>query len=111
MEFKAKKQNLRVSPRKLRLLADLVRGKKVQVAIDQLRFNDRKMSGEVANLIKSAVNNASQNRGVNLDQLFVKTICVDKGPTMKRWMPRARGGASSIMKRTSNLTVTVAEKG
>ncbi|MBF0103701.1 MAG: 50S ribosomal protein L22 [Deltaproteobacteria bacterium] len=110
MEFSSRQRNIRVTPRKLRLLIDLVRGKDVQVAIDQMQFNAKSKSNLVLKMIRSAVNNASQNRGVNVDKLFVKKILVDKGPTMKRFMPRARGGASTILKRTSHLTVILDER-
>lgn len=110
MEFTARQKNMRVSPRKLGLVAGLARGKSVQSAIESLRFEERKWAGPVVKLIQSAVNNASQHRGVNVDKLVIKTICVDKGPTMKRFMTRARGGASTILKYTSSITVVVAEK-
>lgn len=110
MEFSAKRNNLRVSSRKLALLAGLVRGKPVQQAMDALRFNDKQMSGPVLKLLQSAVNNASINKSVDVDKLIVSRVQVDKGPTLKRFMPRARGGASQILKRTSHLTVFVAEK-
>lgn len=110
MEAIAKKKYLRVSARKLRLLADLARGKNVQVAIDSLRFSNRKMADDIVAVIKSAVNNASQKSAVNVDKLYVKTILVDEGPTMKRIMARARGSADQILKRMSHLTVVVDEK-
>ncbi len=110
MEAIAKKKFLRVSARKLGLLADLARGKKVQQAIDVLRFSNRKMADEVVRLIRSAVNNAGQNQSVNIDNLYVKTILVGQGPLMKRVMARARGSADQILKRMSHLTVIVDEK-
>lgn len=110
MEYSACLKNLRVSARKLRLLADLARGKDVQRAIDGVRYAERKWSDKVVGLIRNAVNNASQNRGVDLDKLYVKKIFVDKGPTLKRFMTRARGGAATILKRTSSVTVVLAQK-
>lgn len=110
MEFSARKKNLRVSPRKLRLLVDVVRGRDVQNAIDSLRFSERRWSREVVMLIRSALSNATQSRGVNVDTLFVKKIFVDQGPTIKRFMTRARGSGAGILKRTSNLTVVLDEK-
>ncbi|OVE80696.1 50S ribosomal protein L22 [bacterium K02(2017)] len=110
MEFTAKQNNIRVSPQKLRLLVDLVRGKNVQKAIDEMHFSTKKLSKTVEKLLKSAVNNASQSRGVNLDNLYVKRAFVGKGPTMKRFMTRARGGASNILKRSSHITVILDEK-
>lgn len=110
MEFKARQNLLRVSPRKLRLLVDLARGKSVQSAIEAVQFEEKKWSLPVVKLIRSAINNASQQRGVNVDNLYVKTIFVDKGPTIKRFMTRARGGAAQILRRTASMTVIVAEK-
>ena len=109
MEAVAKMKNIRISARKLRLVVDVARGKKVQRAIDDLSFSKNTMAGDVVKLIKSAVNNASQQRGVNVDNLVVKTIFVDVGPTMKRFMTRARGSSSKILKRTSQMTVIVDE--
>lgn len=110
MEARAKIKFLRVSPRKLRLLADAARGKNVQQAIDVLRFSKKKFSDEVVKLIRSAVNNATQNQSVDVDKLYVKKIVVDQGPTMKRVLPRARGSADRILKRMSHVTVVVDEK-
>lgn len=110
MEFKARQQFLRVSPRKLRLIADLVRGRKVQTVLDSLDLSSKRWAKDVAKLVRSAVNNASQNRGVNIDALIVKKICVDKGPTMKRFMTRARGSGARILKRTSHMFVVLDER-
>lgn len=109
MEAVAKLKNIRISPRKLRLVVDVARGKNVQRAIDELRYSANTMAGEVVKLIRSAVNNASQQRGVNVDNLIVKKIFVDQGPTMKRFMTRARGSSARILKRMSHLTVIVDE--
>jgi large subunit ribosomal protein L22 len=112
VEAVAKLKNIRVSPRKLRLVIDVARGKPVQRAIDDLRFSKNQMAGDVVKLIRSAINNATQQqRGVNVDQLIVKTIYVDQGPTLKRFMTRARGSAARILKRMSHLTVIVDEAG
>jgi len=110
VEFKATANNLRISPQKLGLLADMVRGKKVQVAVDSLKFTDKKWAKNLVSLIHSAVNNASQNRGVNVDSLYVKRIYVDQATTLKRFMTRARGGASRILKRSSHISVILDEK-
>lgn len=109
MEAVAKMKNIRISARKLRLVVDVARGKKIQRAIDDLSFSKNTMAGDVVKLIKSAVNNASQQRGVNVDNLIVKKIFVDQGPIMKRFMTRARGSSSRILKRTSQMTVVVDE--
>lgn len=111
MEATARLQYLRISPRKLRLMVDLARGKSVEDAIDAVRFCERKLSGEVIKLIRSAVNNATQaQRGVDVDKLYVKKIFVDGAPSIKRFITRARGSASSILKRMSHITVVVDEK-
>lgn len=109
MEAVAKLKNIRISPRKLMLVADVARGKNVQHAINALRFSSNRQAKDVVKLIRSAINNASQHRGVDVDKLYIKSIYVDKGPTMKRFMTRARGSASRILKRISHLTVVVAE--
>ena len=110
MEFIARQKNIRVAPRKLRLLADLIRGKGVQMAIDDMNVSSKRWSKQVSKIVKSALNNASQNRGVNVDNLYVKRVFVDKGPTMKRFMTRARGGAATILKRMAHLTVILDER-
>lgn len=108
-QYKAKLTYLRVSPRKVRLVCDLVRGKKVQQAIDLLQFTQRGCSKKLLKLIKSAVSNAN-NKGGAIDKLYVNTLYVDQGPVLKRSLPRARGSASPILKRTSHVTVVLAEK-
>jgi large subunit ribosomal protein L22 len=110
MEAQAKLRHLRMGPRKVRLVADLVKGKPVQVAIDNLRYMSRAAARPIYKLIRSAVSNADQKGGIDVDTLYVKTITVDQGPTMKRWMPRARGRADRILKRTSHITVILDEK-
>lgn len=109
MEAVARQNNIRVSPRKLRLVVDVARGKSVARAIDDLRFSRNRLSSEVVRLIRSAVNNASRHRGVDVDKLVVKKIMVDQGATMKRFMTRARGSGSRILKRMAHLTVVVGE--
>ena len=110
MEFKASAKNIRVSPQKLGLLADVVRGKKVQFAVDSLNNCEKRWARDLSRLISSALNNASQNRGVNVDALYVKTVTVGQGFTLKRFMTRARGSSAKILKRCSNITVALAEK-
>ncbi|MBK9293093.1 MAG: 50S ribosomal protein L22 [Oligoflexia bacterium] len=110
MEVKAKLRFARMAPRKLRLVADLVRGKNVNDAMKALAFLNKNAAPVVKKLIKSAVANAEQKKTVDVDNLFVKHITVDQGPTMKRFMPRAQGRASEIRKKTSHINVTLAEK-
>jgi len=107
--MKAILKNYRQAPRKTRLLADLVRGKDVGKALILLAFTDKRAAGPVAKLIKSAIANA-ELKGMSRDRLFISDIRVDKGVTMKRWMPKAFGRATPLNKRTSNLVVALAEK-
>ena len=107
--MKAFLKNYRQSPRKVRLLADLVRGKKVADALETLKFVDKRAAGPFAKLIDSAVANAKLE-GKTIEQLFVKKVAVDKGMVYKRFMPRARGSASRINKRNSHITVELGLK-
>ena len=102
--MKAELKNYRQSPRKVRLLADLVRGKKVAKALAILDFTDKRASGPFAKVIKSAAANAVTS-GKKIEDLKIKKVVVDKGTTFKRYMPRARGSASPIRRRNSHITV------
>ncbi|MGF1509659.1 MAG: 50S ribosomal protein L22 [Myxococcota bacterium] len=104
---KAKLRHLRVAPRKVRLVADLIRGKQVEEALNILQFTQKRSSLPLAKLVKSAVANADQRGGVNLDNLYIGTCTVDGGPVLKRFMPRAQGRATPILKRTSHITVAL----
>ncbi len=101
----AKLRHLRVSARKVRLVADLIRGKNVEDAINILQFTNKVSSRPLAKLLKSAVANADQKEGVDIDRLFIKDLRVDVGPTIKRFRPRAMGRATPILKRTSHISV------
>ncbi|MBF8376880.1 50S ribosomal protein L22 [Alicyclobacillus mali] len=101
---------LRIAPRKARLVVDLVRGKNVQEALAILKFTPRGASPLVEKVLRSAIANAENNHNMDVDRLYVKEIYVDEGPTLKRWHPRAQGRAFSIFKRTSHITVVVAER-
>lgn len=107
--MKALLKNYRQSPRKVRLIADLVRGKKVTDALATLKFVDKRASGPFAKVIESAVANA-KSQGKNVENLFIKSVAVDKGTVLKRFMPRARGSASRINKRNSHISVELGEK-
>ena len=109
MEIKAKLQNLRVSPRKTRLVIDIVRGLKIEDAFNQLNFVNKKVTLPLKKLLESAVANALNNFSLEKNNLFVKEIKVDEGRTLKRWMPRARGRATPIRKRTSHVTLVLGE--
>ena len=100
-----------LSPQKLRLVADQVRGLPVDKAINLLAFSNKKGAVIVKKVLESAIANAENNDGADIDELRVSAIQVNQGPTMKRLRPRARGRADRILKRTSHLTVTVAEQG
>ncbi len=109
MEVSAKLRYLRVAPRKVRLVAGLIRGKKIESAINELNYCSKGSAEPIAKLLHSAVANADERGDIDVDTLFVKTITVDEGPTMKRFRPRAMGRATRINKRTSHITVVLAE--
>jgi len=109
MEAKAIAKTVRIAPRKARLVADLIRGKKVGEAYAILKNTDKKASEIIEKVLVSAVANADHNLNLDVDTLFVKEAFVNEGATLKRFRPRAKGSASSIMKRTSHITVVVAE--
>lgn len=106
--MKAFLKNYRQSPRKVRLIADLVRGKRVKDALTTLQFVDKRAAEPFAKVIKSAVANA-KDQGKNVENLRVSKVSVDKGITFKRIMPRARGSAGRINKRNSHITVELSE--
>jgi large subunit ribosomal protein L22 len=110
MESKAVAKYMRMSPQKVRLVADLVRGKKVQEARNILLYTRKYAAGIVANVLKSAVANAAQNPNIDENILYVKEIFVDQGPSLKRWRARAQGRAAGIKKRSSHITVILDEK-
>ena len=110
METKAAARFIRISPRKIRLVMDQVRGKKVEEAINQLTFAPQKGARILKKLLNSAVANAEQDTNVDVDALYIKQIYANEGPTLKRWRPRAQGRATRIRKRTSHLTVILDEK-
>lgn len=107
--MKAILKNYRQSPRKVRLIADLVRGKRVNDALTTLQFVDKRASDPFAKVIKSAIANAVQ-QGKKAEDLVVKMVQVNKAATLKRFMPRARGSASRINKRNSHISVELGEK-
>jgi len=110
MEVKSISKFLRVSPHKARLVADLVRGKRVADALTILKFTPKKSARLVNKTLRSAIANAENTQVMDVDSLFVKTILIDEGPRLKRWRPRAMGRATRILKRTSHITVVLAEK-
>ena len=100
-----------LSPQKMRLVADQVRGMPVDRAINLLSFSDKKAAAVLKKVLESAIANAENNDGADIDELKVSAIQVNQAPTMKRLRPRARGRADRIIKRSSHLTVTVSENG
>ncbi|MBN1276789.1 MAG: 50S ribosomal protein L22 [Deltaproteobacteria bacterium] len=110
METKAVTKFIRISARKIRLLMDEVRGRKVDEAVNMLSFAPQKGAGILKKLIKSAASNAEQNSGIDVDSLFIKHIYADEGPILKRFIPRAQGRSTKIRKRTSHLTVVLDDR-
>ena len=110
METLAKAKYVRIAPRKVRLVMDMVRGKSVTEAIHILGLVRKAASPAIAKVIRSAVANAEHNEEMDVDNLVIKSAYVDEGPTMRRFMPRAMGRATIIRKRTSHITVVVAQK-
>jgi large subunit ribosomal protein L22 len=107
MEVKAVTRMVRISPLKVRLVMDVVRGKPVDQALSTLQYMPQKAAREVARTIKSAAANAENNFDLDRDALFIKRIYADQGPVLKRFMPRARGMANRIRKPTTHITVIV----
>ncbi|MBI5602021.1 MAG: 50S ribosomal protein L22 [Deltaproteobacteria bacterium] len=108
METKAQAKYIRIAPRKVQVIIPTIKGKKVEEAISILQFMPKKSARILQKVLHSAVANAEQNK-VDIDTLVVKTVLVDSGPTLKRFMPRAMGRATPILKRTSHITVFLAE--
>lgn len=100
----------RIAPRKARLLADAVRGKSLKEARAQLSFESKRGSLPLLKLLKAAESNAKHNIKMAADNLYIREIKINEGPTLKRYMPRARGRATAIKKRTSHISVVLAEK-
>ena len=109
METQTVARYIRMSPRKVRYIADLVRGKKVGEALNILTFTPRRASPVVSRLIKSGIANAGQNESIDVDTLYIQMIFVDGGPTLRRFRPRPMGRATRIRKRSSHITVVLEE--
>jgi large subunit ribosomal protein L22 len=110
MEASAKLSSVRLSPRKTRLVVDMIRGKQIQDALNILRFSPQPSAKLISKLLGSAVANAEQKGASDVDRLYVKSISVDGGTVLKRFLPRAMGRASKIRKPTSHISVVLAEK-
>lgn len=110
MEARAHLRHARISPRKVKIVCDLIRGKDTKTAEAILRQTPKAASELLQKLLRSAVSNAENNHEMDPDTLYVSEVYANPGPTMKRYMPRARGGANRILKRTSHITIVVKEK-
>jgi large subunit ribosomal protein L22 len=109
MQVNAKLRYARISPQKSRLVADQIRGQDVEKALQILTFSNKKAAHIIKKVLESAIANAEHNEGADIDELKVKAIMVDEGPTYKRIQARAKGRANRILKRTSHITVTVSD--
>jgi large subunit ribosomal protein L22 len=111
MQSKAIVRYVRITPRKVRLVSDLVRGKSITDALTILKFSTRKRTAKtISTLLESAMANAEQKGRIDVDNLFVKSLLVDQGPTLKRFTSRAKGQGMRILKKTSHITVVLEEK-
>jgi len=110
MEARAVSKYLRVSPQKTRLVADMVRGKKVDEALILPRFTPKKSGRLITKVLRSAMANAENAKASDLEKLYIKTIKIDQGPRLKRFRPRAMGRATRIIKPSSHITVVLDEK-
>ena len=109
MEVQAVYKYAKMSAQKVRLVADLVRNKPVDQALDILSFSRKRAARLIKKTLASAIANAENNEGADIDELRVSTIYVDEGPTLKRWRARAKGRGARILKRTSHITVKVSD--
>ncbi len=109
MQVSAKLRHAKISPQKVRLVADQVRGLPVERALQVLQFSNKKAAGITRQILESAIANAEHNEGADIDELKVATIFVDVAPVAKRMRARAKGRGNRILKRTSHITITVAD--
>jgi len=112
METRASLRYLRITPRKVRAVADLIRGKNVNQALAQLAYVEKRAAEPVAKLLRSAVANADQaaKGQLDVDKLRVKELMVDQGPSLRRYMPRAMGRAFKVLKKTSHISLTISDE-
>ena len=109
MQVSAILRGTRLSAQKARLVADMVRGKRVELALNILTFSPQKAAFTIKKVLESAIANAEHNEGADIDELKVKTIYVDQGPSLKRFTARAKGRGNRIIKPTCHITVTVGD--
>lgn len=110
MEAKAVLKYVRISPQKVRTLVDAVKGRPLETALNALKFMPQKSAAIVEKVVRSAAANAEENHNLDVDDLVIRNIIVDQGPTLKRFKARARGRGTRILKRTSHITVILAEE-
>ncbi|MFT5448306.1 MAG: large subunit ribosomal protein L22 [Gammaproteobacteria bacterium] len=109
METSAIQKFYRLSAQKARLVANQVRGMQVEQAVELLSFSNKKAAVIIKKVLESAIANAEHNEGADIDELKISEICIDDGPTHRRWRARARGRVNHILKRTSHIRVTVSD--
>lgn len=110
MEVRAVAKYIRISPQKVRLIIDAVKGKPVEVGLDLLKFMPQKAAAIIEKVVRSAIANADQYPDIDVDSLVIRNIIADNGPTLKRFRARARGRGTRILKRTTHITVILAEE-
>ena len=110
MEVKAVSKYVRISPQKVRKLADAIKGQQVEAGLNMLKYMPQKAAGLVEKTVRSAAANADNNHGIDVDTLVIQNLIVDQGPSLKRFRARARGRGARILKRSSHITVVLAEK-
>lgn len=110
MEVKAISRYVRISPQKVRLIAGAIKGKPVETGLNILKFMPQKAAGLVEKTVRSAAANADHNYGLDVDNLVIENLIVDQGPSLKRFRARARGRGARILKKTSHITVILAEE-
>jgi large subunit ribosomal protein L22 len=110
MQVKAKLNNIRIAPRKIRLVTNFIKNMDIETAVNQLDATVKKGSAPIKKLLLSAVANGENDFGIDRNNMYVKTVIVGAGPTLKRWMPKAFGRAGQIMKRTSKIELVIEER-
>jgi large subunit ribosomal protein L22 len=110
MEAKAILRFVRISPQKVRIMTEAIKGKRVEAALAVLKFMPQKAAGIVEKVLRSAASNAEENQKLDIDTLVIRNIIVNDGPMLKRFRAKARGRGTRILKRTSHITVILAEK-
>ncbi len=110
MEIRAVLKHVRISPRKVRYIVATVKGESVEIGLNKLRFMPQKAAKILEKIVKSALANADQNPDIDVDSLVIKNVTADQGPVLKRFRARARGRGTRILKRTSHITVILADE-